>query len=150
MLHIGYQGMSSQEKAVKKVCPGRIRACQREGRALVATDRTLSVLHSLCYSSAQWPPYFDHPFYSILPVLALPAFLFYDALASFCEPSPRPEVAQHLHLHSTPLSLHSHSTHSTHCTLAPLPLHPAPVTPLTPLSVHVLTFPSSRAAHSLR
>ncbi|KAL1521617.1 hypothetical protein AB1Y20_021276 [Prymnesium parvum] len=35
----------------------------------------------------QWPPYFDHPFYSILPVLALPAFLFYDALASFCAPS---------------------------------------------------------------
>jgi len=35
----------------------------------------------------QWPPYFNHPFYSILPVLAVPAFLFYDALASFCAPS---------------------------------------------------------------
>jgi len=35
----------------------------------------------------QWPPYFDHPFYSILPILALPAFIFYDALASFCAPS---------------------------------------------------------------
>jgi len=34
----------------------------------------------------QWPPYFNHPFYSILPVLALPAFLFYDALASWCAP----------------------------------------------------------------
>ena len=35
----------------------------------------------------KWPPYFDHPFYSILPILALPAFLFYDALAGFCSPS---------------------------------------------------------------
>jgi len=34
----------------------------------------------------QWPPYFNHPFYSILPVLAVPAFLFYDMLASFCAP----------------------------------------------------------------
>ena len=33
----------------------------------------------------QWPPYFDHPFYSILPILAVPAFLFYDALAR-CAP----------------------------------------------------------------
>lgn len=35
----------------------------------------------------QWPPYFDHPFYSILPILALPAFLFYDALAGWHAPS---------------------------------------------------------------
>jgi len=35
----------------------------------------------------QWPPYFNHPFYSILPILAVPAFLFYDALASWCAPT---------------------------------------------------------------
>ena len=35
----------------------------------------------------QWPPYFNHPFYSILPIIAWPAFLFYDALASFCAPT---------------------------------------------------------------
>ena len=35
----------------------------------------------------QWPPYFNHPFYAILPVLAVPAFLFYDALASWCAPT---------------------------------------------------------------
>ena len=35
----------------------------------------------------QWPPYFDHPFYSILPILALPAFIFYDFLAGFNSPS---------------------------------------------------------------
>lgn len=34
-----------------------------------------------------WPPYFDHPFYSILPILAVPAFLFYDMLAGFNSPS---------------------------------------------------------------
>jgi len=34
-----------------------------------------------------WPPFFDHPFYSILPILALPAFIFYDALAGFNAPS---------------------------------------------------------------
>eukprot|EP00316_Scyphosphaera_apsteinii_P011598 CAMPEP_0119316294 /NCGR_PEP_ID=MMETSP1333-20130426/39315_1 /TAXON_ID=418940 /ORGANISM="Scyphosphaera apsteinii, Strain RCC1455" /LENGTH=743 /DNA_ID=CAMNT_0007321899 /DNA_START=37 /DNA_END=2268 /DNA_ORIENTATION=+ len=34
----------------------------------------------------QWPPFFDHPFYSILPVLAVPAFWFYDALAGFHGP----------------------------------------------------------------
>jgi len=34
-----------------------------------------------------WPPYFDHPFYSILPMIALPAFIFYDALAGFNSPS---------------------------------------------------------------
>jgi len=34
----------------------------------------------------QWPPYFNHPFYSILPIIALPAFWFYDALAGFNGP----------------------------------------------------------------
>lgn len=34
----------------------------------------------------QWPPYFNHPFYSILPIIAMPAFLFYDALAGFNAP----------------------------------------------------------------
>jgi len=34
----------------------------------------------------QWPPYFNHPFYAILPIIALPAFWFYDALASFNAP----------------------------------------------------------------
>jgi len=38
-------------------------------------------------SLVAWPPYFNHPFYSILPILALPAFIFYDALASFNSPS---------------------------------------------------------------
>jgi len=38
-------------------------------------------------SLIQWPPYFNHPFYSILPILAWPAFLFYDALAGFCSPT---------------------------------------------------------------
>ena len=33
-----------------------------------------------------WPAPFNHPFYSILPVIALPAFLFYDGLASFNAP----------------------------------------------------------------
>lgn len=37
-------------------------------------------------SFVQWPPYFDHPFYSILPILAVPAFIFYDALANFHAP----------------------------------------------------------------
>ena len=35
----------------------------------------------------EWPPYFNHPFYSILPILALPAFIFYDALAGFNAPT---------------------------------------------------------------
>mmetsp|Transcript_25469 Transcript_25469/g.84846 ORF Transcript_25469/g.84846 Transcript_25469/m.84846 type:complete len:766 (-) Transcript_25469:223-2520(-) len=34
----------------------------------------------------QWPPYFNHPFYSILPILAYPAFVFYDLLAGFNAP----------------------------------------------------------------
>merc|ERR1740138_81199 len=34
-----------------------------------------------------WPPPFGHPFYSILPVIALPSFLFYDGLAGFNSPS---------------------------------------------------------------
>ena len=35
------------------------------------------------FSWVAWPPFFDHPFYSILPIIALPAFIFYDALAGF-------------------------------------------------------------------
>jgi len=35
----------------------------------------------------KWPPYFDHPFYSLLPIMAVPAFLFYDALAGWHSPS---------------------------------------------------------------
>jgi len=34
-----------------------------------------------------WPPPFGHPFFSILPVIALPSFLFYDGLAGFNSPS---------------------------------------------------------------
>ena len=34
----------------------------------------------------QWPPYFDHPFYALLPLLAVPAFWFYDYLAGFHNP----------------------------------------------------------------
>jgi len=34
-----------------------------------------------------WPPFFNHPFYSILPIIALPAFIFYDGLAGFNSPS---------------------------------------------------------------
>lgn len=32
------------------------------------------------------PPPFNHPFFSILPVIALPAFIFYDGLAGFNAP----------------------------------------------------------------
>ena len=39
------------------------------------------------FSWVAWPPFFDHPFYSILPIIALPAFIFYDALAGFNGPS---------------------------------------------------------------
>ena len=39
------------------------------------------------FSWIAWPPFFDHPFYSILPIIALPAFIFYDALAGFNSPS---------------------------------------------------------------
>merc|ERR1719231_2056734 len=39
------------------------------------------------FSLIAWPPFFDHPFYSILPIIALPAFIFYDALAGFNSPS---------------------------------------------------------------
>ena len=35
------------------------------------------------FSWVAWPPFFDHPFYAILPIIALPAFIFYDALAGF-------------------------------------------------------------------
>ena len=35
------------------------------------------------FSWIAWPPFFDHPFYSILPIIAMPAFLFYDALAGW-------------------------------------------------------------------
>ena len=34
-----------------------------------------------------WPAPFNHPFYSILPIIALPAFLFYDGLAGFNSPT---------------------------------------------------------------
>jgi len=34
-----------------------------------------------------WPPPFNHPFYSILPIIALPAFIFYDGLAGFNSPT---------------------------------------------------------------
>jgi len=34
-----------------------------------------------------WPPPFNHSFYSILPIIALPAFIFYDGLAGFNSPT---------------------------------------------------------------
>jgi len=40
-----------------------------------------------------WPPYFNHPFYSILPIIAMPAFWFYDALAGFHSPTSYPMSA---------------------------------------------------------
>lgn len=48
-------------------------------------------------SLVQWPPYFNHPFYSILPILALPAFIFYDFLASFHAPGSYAMSARKTH-----------------------------------------------------
>jgi glycerol-3-phosphate dehydrogenase len=45
-------------------------------------------------SLVQWPPYFNHPFYSILPILAMPAFIFYDMLAGFHAPLAHPMTAK--------------------------------------------------------
>merc|ERR1740138_1882106 len=37
--------------------------------------------------AGMWPPPFNPPFYSILPLIALPAFIFYDGLAGFNSPT---------------------------------------------------------------
>jgi hypothetical protein len=85
------------------------------------------------FSWVAWPPFFDHPFYSILPIIALPAFIFYDALAGFNgapaashdppPPLPRGGVAQRSACNLPILSRYSPDT---------LPILSPPSTPALP------------------
>ena len=119
-----------------------------------------------------WPPFFDHPFYSILPIIALPAFIFYDALAGFNrlglglgdpnpnpkpDPNPNPDPDPHPNPNPNPdpdpnpnspssYAMGPRKTRETFPQLSDVTLHPRPSAPALRPPPH----PPPSALHSPR